>query len=83
VARLLYFAHLRERAGTAQETIKLPPHVKTGRHLLKWLSEQRPELAEILANGKVRLALDQELASLDSEIGTAGEIALFPPMTGG
>ena len=83
MARLLYFAHLRERAGRAEETLHLPPHVKTGRHLLNWLSEERPELAEILKNGKVRLALDQEIAPLDATIGDAREIALFPPMTGG
>jgi sulfur-carrier protein len=83
MARLLYFAHLRERAGTSEQTVKLPPHVKTGRHLLKWLAEEKPELAEVLTNGKVRVALDQEIAPLDAAIGDAREIALFPPMTGG
>jgi molybdopterin synthase sulfur carrier subunit len=83
MARLLYFANLRERAGRAEETLHLPPHVKTGRHLLRWLSEEKPDLADILANGKIRIALDQELAPLDAAIGDAKEIALFPPMTGG
>ena len=83
MARLLYFANLRERAGKPTEEIVLPPHVKTGRHLLKWLSEERPEMADILNNGKVRMALDEELRTLDSAIGNAREIALFPPMTGG
>ena len=83
MARLLYFANLRERAGKPTEEIALPPHVKTGRQLLNWLSEERPEMADILLNGKVRVALDEELATLDKEIGGAREIALFPPMTGG
>lgn len=83
MARLLYFANLRERAGVSSEDIALPAHVKTGRHLLKWLGEEKPELADILTNGKVRMALDEEIAPLDTVLGTAREIALFPPMTGG
>ncbi len=83
MARLLYFANLRECAGVSSEDIVLPPHVKTGRHLLKWLSEAKPDMADILLNGKVRMALDEEIAPLDRDVGTAKEIALFPPMTGG
>jgi len=83
MARLLYFANLRERAGVSSEDLTLPPHVKTGRHLLKWLGEQRPELADMLTNGKVRMALNEEIAPLDSALDGAREIALFPPMTGG
>ena len=83
MARLLYFANLRERAGVSSEDIALPQHVKTGRQLLKWLSEEKPDMADILLNGKIRLALDQEIASLDKDVGAAKEIALFPPMTGG
>ena len=83
MARLLYFANLRERAGVSSEDLALPPHVKTGRQLLKWLSEEKPDMADILTNGKIRMALDQEVAPLDRDLGAAREIALFPPMTGG
>ena len=83
MARLLYFANLRERAGIAEEEVSLPAHVRTGRDLFKWLSKEKPELAEILAKGKVRVALDHYLAPLDQPIGEAKNIALLPPMTGG
>jgi len=83
LARLLYFAHLRERAGIAEEEVSLPPHVKTGRDLLKWLSKEKPEAMDILLSGKICMALDLELSPLDAEVGAAKEIALFPPMTGG
>jgi molybdopterin synthase sulfur carrier subunit len=83
LARILYFAQLRERAGTGEEDVALPAEVKTGRDLIRWLGEERPELAEALASARVRMALDQELAPLTASVTGAKEIALFPPMTGG
>ena len=83
MARLLYFANLRERAGVAEEEVSLPAHVRTGRDLLSWLKERHPALAELLAMPSLRLAVDQELMPMSALLGNAREIALFPPMTGG
>ncbi|MFZ1988860.1 MAG: molybdopterin converting factor subunit 1 [Alphaproteobacteria bacterium] len=83
MARLLYFANLRERAGVAEEEVSLPAHVRTGRDLLTWLKERHPALADLLEMPSLRMAIDQELKPISALLGGAREIALFPPMTGG
>ena len=37
---LLYFAWVRERVGTGEEQIALPPEVKTARELATWLAKR-------------------------------------------
>jgi sulfur-carrier protein len=82
--KLVYFAWLRERIGTASETVKLPDDVKTAGQLVEWLATQSEEHAAALAVPSViRVAVDQEIIEHDEYLGTPNEIALFPPMTGG
>lgn len=83
MARLLYFANLRERAGVAEEEVNLPAHVQTGRDLIQWLKERHPRLADLLSAPSLKLAVDQELKPMSALLAGAREIALFPPMTGG
>ncbi len=82
--RLLYFAWLRERMGTAEEEVVLPESVRTVADLLDFLAN-RNEMAEAALADRaiIRVALDKKVASADASIGNASEIALFPPMTGG
>lgn len=82
--KLVYFAWVRERIGTAEERIELPAEVVTVTDLLNWLAGKGDGYAEALAQPKViRVALDQEHVRHDEPIGGAREVALFPPMTGG
>ena len=79
-----YFAWVREKIGKDGEEMTLPDHVTTPSQLIDWLAEQGEEYA-FLSEQKlvVRVAADQQLVALDDEIGSASEIAIFPPMTGG
>lgn len=82
--KLLYFAWVRERIGLDEELIDRPPAPTTIAALLDRLAAggegYRAAFAE---RGQLRAALDQQFVPLDTAIGTASELALFPPVTGG
>ncbi|TPW32056.1 molybdopterin converting factor subunit 1 [Pararhizobium mangrovi] len=83
--KLVYFAWVRERIGSAEETIELPESVSTVADLLDHLEGRGEGYAAALENPQViRVALDHEHTPHDRPIGRdVREIALFPPMTGG
>ncbi len=82
--RILYFAWLREKTGSAGEAIDLPAGIATVRDLIVWQQARGENFAAAFANEKlVRCAIDQEFVGLDAMIGQASEIAFFPPVTGG
>ncbi len=82
--RILYFAWLRERIGTAAEELALPPGVDTVGALIAWLKTRGPgHAAAFLAENRVRCAVDQEFAPLSAKLAGAAEVAFFPPVTGG
>ncbi|NYT39139.1 molybdopterin converting factor subunit 1 [Sphingomonas sp. R-74633] len=81
---LLYFAWVREAVGTGQERVDPPEAVTTVAELIDWLAQQSPGHAAAFAEpAKLRAAIDQRFVSLDTPLGAAKEVALFPPVTGG
>ncbi|HMF06675.1 MAG TPA: molybdopterin converting factor subunit 1 [Methylocella sp.] len=82
--RALYFAWVRERIGKTEEELAPPEDVKTVGELMGWLSSQGENYAAAFAQIKtMRAALDRTHVKHDALIGSAREIAFFPPMTGG
>jgi molybdopterin synthase sulfur carrier subunit len=82
--KLRYFAWVRERVGKAEEDIDVPSGVATVGELMTWLSGRGEEYAHAFDNPKViRAAIDKTHVKPQALIGTASEIAFFPPMTGG
>ena len=82
--KAVYFAWVRERVGKPEEDIEVPSGVATVGELMAWLSSRGEEYAHAFANPQViRAAIDRTHVRPDSAIGNAGEIAFFPPMTGG
>ena len=82
--RLLYFAWLRTRIGTAEEMIDPPADVRTVAALVDWLKARGPNFAEALKNQKlVRVAVNKEYVGYDHALAPGDEVALFPPVTGG
>jgi molybdopterin synthase sulfur carrier subunit len=82
--KLRYFAWVRERIGKPEETIEVPPDIATVGELMTWLASRGEEYAYAFKNAKViRAAIDQRHVRGDTAIEGAGEIAFFPPMTGG
>ncbi len=84
IIKLRYFAWVRERIGKPEEDIEVPPSVGTVAELMTWLSARGEEYAHAFENPKViRAAINRAHVKPDAPIKSAGEIAFFPPMTGG
>lgn len=82
--QILYFAWLRERIGASNERVSPPEGVTTPRGLAEWLAAREPRYAEAFADlDALRVAIDQRQAEFDDPLGEAGEVAFFPPVTGG
>ena len=82
--RLLYFAWVRDKAGTGEERIAHPGVDCTIAMLLDRLAAaSAPHAAAFADRKRLRAALDQTYVALDAPIGEAGELAIFPPVTGG
>ncbi len=81
---ILYFAWLRERTGTPQESLAPPAGVRTVGDLMAWLAARSPGHASAFASRRtVRCAVNQEFADQATRIGPGDEVAFFPPVTGG
>jgi molybdopterin converting factor subunit 1 len=78
---VLYFAAVRELAGTDEERITLPEGVATIGDLARFLARHRPALEGRLAS--VRLARNETFATDDEPIADGDVIALIPPVAGG
>jgi sulfur-carrier protein len=82
--KLRYFAWVRERVGKAEEDVDPPAGIATVGELVAWLSQRDEQYAYAFENPKViRAAIDRTHVRADTRIAGAGEIAFFPPMTGG
>ena len=82
--KLLYFAWLRLRIGTAQETVDPPAHIATVGALIEWLKTRGPGYAEALKDlSVVRVAVNEEYVGFDHPVRPEDEVAIFPPVTGG
>jgi len=81
---ILYFAWVRERIGRDEQRIDHPGAEATIAALLDRLATETPGHAAAFAErDRLRAALDQRFVPLDTPIGEARELALFPPVTGG
>ena len=82
--KLRYFAWVRERIGVAEEDVDPPAAIATVGELVAWLADKGDGYAYAFENPKViRAAIDRSHVRADVRIEGAGEIAFFPPMTGG
>lgn len=82
--KLVYFAWVRERIGRTDEEVTPPASVVTVADLAAWLASRGEEYAHAFENPSVvRAAIDRRHVKPDAPIAGAGEIAFFPPMTGG
>ena len=82
--KILYFAWLRQRTGIGEEEVAPPADVRNVASLIDWLKQRGPDFAEALQDtSAVRVAVNQEFATLDTALTGTEEVAFFPPMTGG
>lgn len=81
---LLYFAWLRERIGTSEEHVSLPPEVATVAELVAWLRARGAGYEAAFGTAAaVRCAVNQDFSTPDAAVKPGDEVAFFPPVTGG
>lgn len=81
---LLYFAWVREAVGCDGERIARPAPETPLLDIIAALRARGGGYAgAFAAPERVRAALDQRFVPLESPLGQARELALFPPVTGG
>lgn len=79
-----YFASLRESIGRDDEIADIPASVATAADLRNWLCARGEPYASALAAGKsVRVAINCDMADPQTPLPGSGEVAFFPPVTGG
>lgn len=80
--RVVYFAWMRERIGLSGEDVDTAAIDVAG--LVAELRAREDRYAAAFADmTAVRVAVDQEMAALDTPLAGAREVAFFPPVTGG
>ncbi|WP_448660555.1 molybdopterin converting factor subunit 1 [Sphingomonas sp. CJ99] len=81
---ILYFAWVREAVGRGEERLAVPEGVTSIDALIDHLTTVSPGHATAFADrSRIRAAIDQAFTPIDAPLGTAREVAFFPPVTGG
>lgn len=80
---ILYFASLRETVGKASESRALPANPTVAGLVAELRSRGDAWAAALDAGKRWRVAVNQEMASLDTPLRAGDEVAIFPPVTGG
>ena len=82
--QLRFFASVREALGTSQESVSLPANVLTVGDVRYFLRERGGAWAEALAEGRaLRMAYNHQMTDAATPVSEGGEVAFFPPVTGG
>ncbi len=78
---VLFFAQTKELVGT--DKIELIDEYATAEDIRAALSKQGDKWDLALEKGKLLVAINQTISSLDSAVIDGDEVAFFPPVTGG
>lgn len=75
MAKILYFAALVDKLGCAAEDVVLPTTVNNVRALLAWLRTRGGNWEQALAENAVRITVNKQFVTLETEIDNTCEIA--------
>jgi molybdopterin synthase sulfur carrier subunit len=82
--KLRFFASVREALDTSNETVALPQGVSTVGAVRDFLIARGGAWAEALAHERaLRMAFDHVMCGPETPVREGGEVAFFPPVTGG
>ncbi|MGV6989505.1 molybdopterin synthase sulfur carrier subunit [Testudinibacter sp. P80/BLE/0925] len=79
--KVLFFAQVRELIDC--DELQLAAEFATAEALRQHLASRGEKWALALQSGKLLVAINQTLMSLDSPLQDGDEVAFFPPVTGG
>lgn len=81
---ILYFAQLREKFGISKERVMVPDSACTVRDLIALLCARGGLWTETFDGSQAfRVAMNQEMIELDTQLVEGAELAIFRPVTGG
>ncbi|MDQ2823790.1 MAG: molybdopterin converting factor subunit 1 [Pseudomonadota bacterium] len=81
---LRFFASVREALGASHETIDLPAGLTTVADVRNLLISRGGVWADTLGEGRtLRMAFNQQMCDPGTVLADGGEVAFFPPVTGG
>lgn len=81
---VLYFAALRERLGRSREEMDVAAAVSTvGELKAHLIARGEPWSSALTEMRRLRVAVNQAMASDATPLAEGAEVALFPPVTGG
>lgn len=80
---ILYFASLREALDTAGESIALPVPASVSALIAVLRARGGAWSSALGADKRWRVAVNQEMAAMDTTLRAGDEVAIFPPVTGG
>jgi molybdopterin synthase sulfur carrier subunit len=81
---LRFFASVREALGTSEGQLVLPPEVGTVGAVRDLLIQRGGMWAEALSHERaLRMAFNQVMCDPGTPLADGGEVAFFPPVTGG
>ncbi|XDF78513.1 molybdopterin synthase sulfur carrier subunit [Aliivibrio fischeri] len=78
---VLFFAQTKELVGT--DKLELSGEYATAEAIRQELSHKGDKWDLALEKGKLLVAINQTISSLDSTVSDGDEVAFFPPVTGG
>lgn len=79
---LKYFASLKSIAGKEEEQLDLGNET-TVQKLSEILAKTTPQIGEMIQGKKILVAVNQDVATLDTVIHDGDEVAFLPPFSGG
>lgn len=81
---VLYFAWVRQTLGRSEEDLTLLPQIRTARQLAEFLRARGGAYDRVFGDlSALNVAIEQQHAHWDDDLGAAREVAFFPPVTGG
>lgn len=78
---VLFFAQVKELVGV--DKLEVASEFTTAEALREHLAQRGDKWELALEKGKLLVAINQTICSLDSTIADGDEVAFFPPVTGG
>ena len=81
--RILFFAGLREALGVGSESLALPSNIASVGDLRDSLAARGEPWSALATTRNLRVAVNQQMVTLDAPLKPGDEVAFFPPVTGG
>jgi sulfur-carrier protein len=81
--RVLYFGELRETVGKADELVTVGNDATVAGLINELVARGQPWQTALTSTEPLRVAVNQEMANLQTVLCLNAEVALFRPVTGG